>query len=84
MIRFSIGSRFFTWPPFRISRFGIERTLVSYPGQTVQVRPGQPPRFIPTLVRLWQGLRRDLADSYRPEQHYMRGPGPRWHAKHAA
>ncbi len=28
--------------------FGIERTLVSYPGQTVQVRPGQPPRFIPT------------------------------------
>jgi hypothetical protein len=20
---------------------------------------------------------------YRPEQHYMRGPGPAWHAKHA-
>src|SRR6476661_6787718 len=19
---------------------------------------------------------------YRPEQHYMRGPGPKWHAKH--
>ena len=19
---------------------------------------------------------------YRPELHYMRGPGPRWHAKH--
>ena len=27
---------------------GYERTLVSYPGQTIQVRPGQPPRFIPT------------------------------------
>ena len=27
---------------------GLERTLVSYPGQTIQVRPGQPPRFIPT------------------------------------
>jgi hypothetical protein len=21
---------------------------------------------------------------YRPEQHYMRGPGPAWHAKHVA
>jgi hypothetical protein len=20
-------------------------------------------------------------DSYRPELHYMRGPGPKWHAK---
>ena len=27
---------------------GIQRTLVSYPGQTVQVRLGQAPRFIPT------------------------------------
>jgi len=24
-----------------------------------------------------------LFDTYRPELHYMRGPGPRWHAKHA-
>ena len=23
-----------------------------------------------------------LADPYRPEEHYMRGPGPKWHAKH--
>jgi len=23
-------------------------------------------------------------DSYRPELHYMRGPGPKWHAKRAA
>jgi hypothetical protein len=21
--------------------------------------------------------------SYRPDLHYMRGPGPKWHAKHA-
>ena len=25
---------------------------------------------------------RALVDPYRPEQHYMRGPGPKWHAKH--
>ena len=25
----------------------------------------------------------DLArNRYRPELHYMRGPGPKWHAKH--
>jgi hypothetical protein len=22
-------------------------------------------------------------DSYKPELHYMRGPGPKWHEKHA-
>jgi hypothetical protein len=25
---------------------------------------------------------RALTDPYRPELHYMRGPGPKWHAKH--
>ena len=29
-------------------------------------------------------LFRSIADPYRPELHYMRGPGPKWHAKHAA
>ena len=24
-----------------------------------------------------------LFDPYRPELHYMRGPGPKWHAKRA-
>jgi hypothetical protein len=23
-----------------------------------------------------------LADTYRPELHYMRGPGPKWREKH--
>jgi hypothetical protein len=23
-------------------------------------------------------------DAYKPERHYMRGPGPKWHAKHSA
>jgi hypothetical protein len=26
---------------------------------------------------------RHLTDRYRPELHYMRGPGPKWLAKHA-
>jgi hypothetical protein len=27
-------------------------------------------------------LAMDVRDSYRPELHYMRGPGPKWRAKH--
>jgi len=30
----------------------------------------------------WRSLKQDLFDSYRPELHYMRGPGPKWNAKH--
>ena len=41
-----------------------------------------------TWVRsLYAGVRREiaeaLADNYRPEMHYMRGPGPKWRQKHA-
>jgi hypothetical protein len=27
-------------------------------------------------------LIKSLFDPYHPERHYMRGPGPKWHAKH--
>jgi hypothetical protein len=27
-------------------------------------------------------LIKNVGDSYRPELHYMRGPGPKWRAKH--
>jgi len=30
----------------------------------------------------WQALTKALFDDYRPEVHYMRGPGPKWHEKH--
>jgi hypothetical protein len=29
-----------------------------------------------------RNLIKDVRDSYRPELHYMRGPGPKWRAKH--
>lgn len=35
------------------------------------------------VVRQWQALLARLPTRYRPELHYMRGPGPKWHAKHA-
>jgi hypothetical protein len=41
------------------------------------------PSLRPTAVSLWRSLAKDLFDPYRPELHYMRGPGPKWRAKHA-
>lgn len=35
-----------------------------------------------TLAAFWQELTRDIANPYRPEKHYMRGPGPAWQAKY--
>jgi hypothetical protein len=31
---------------------------------------------------VWHELTRHAGAVYRPERHYMRGPGPAWHAKH--
>jgi hypothetical protein len=34
------------------------------------------------IAAVWHDLAKALFDPYRPERHYMRGPGPAWHAKH--
>ena len=36
-----------------------------------------------SISRFLGSLGRDLFGVYRPEQHYMRGPGPKWREKHA-
>ncbi len=35
------------------------------------------------VAQTWRTLTHDLADPYRPERHYMRGPGPKWREKHS-
>ena len=35
------------------------------------------------LVNILRRLRQRIFESYHPELHYMRGPGPKWHEKHA-
>jgi hypothetical protein len=45
-------------------------------------RHGDAPSFLANLTNFLQGQLKDLSDPYRPELHYMRGPGPKWHAKH--
>jgi hypothetical protein len=41
----------------------------------------QAPSLAADLADLVRTLGR-LFDRYQPELHYMRGPGPKWHAKH--
>jgi hypothetical protein len=36
------------------------------------------------LERVWRRLSKPVFDSYRPEKHYMRGPGPKHRAKWGA
>jgi hypothetical protein len=35
------------------------------------------------ITRRWRRLTASLFDPYRPELHYMRGPGPKWREKYA-
>ncbi len=39
-------------------------------------------RLRQTVAALWRSLAQGLLDPYRPELHYMRGPGPKWREKH--
>ena len=41
-------------------------------------------RRLDRIVTGWHRLVERTCDSYRPERHYMRGPGPKWRAKHHA
>jgi uncharacterized membrane protein len=35
------------------------------------------------MAKIWRRIKNEIFDSYRPELHYMRGPGPKWREKHA-
>jgi len=47
----------------------------------VQLRAFVPASVTPWL-HAWRASWADWAISYRPEKHYMRGPGPKWREKH--
>ena len=41
------------------------------------------PKLGKAVLDLWRSMTADLFGTYHPERHYMRGPGPKWRAKHA-
>jgi len=49
-----------------------------------QAKPADRLRIFPAIAETWRELRQGLFDTYRPELHYMRGPGPKWREKHGA
>jgi hypothetical protein len=38
-------------------------------------------RRLSAIMNGWERLITLAGNPYRPELHYMRGPGPKWHAK---
>jgi hypothetical protein len=57
-------------------------TSASLPNQTKsRVGPAKP---FAELRAFWRQFFAKAFNPYRPELHYMRGPGPAWRAKHMA
>ena len=44
----------------------------------VLLTASMPVRRVDALSGRWRRLTSSLFDPYRPELHYMRGPGPKW------
>jgi hypothetical protein len=58
------------------------RAILAISGSTATFLPGPLARFAPALSKLLRHLGTQLVDDYHPERHYMRGPGPKYRAKH--
>jgi hypothetical protein len=58
----------------------MSRFLESHVSKALFATPGH---VLGVTARRWRRLTASLFDPYRPELHYMRGPGPKWREKHA-
>jgi hypothetical protein len=56
-------------------------TTAAMPNSLGASRTRSAPRLAGTIADLHKVLK-SLLDPYRPELHYMRGPGPKWREKH--
>ena len=63
-----------------------DETFVMIDSRAIAATPSlasQVPNVRQVVVELRRALMKALFDPYRPEMHYMRGPGPKWHERHA-
>jgi hypothetical protein len=58
----------------------VTSTSLPSPARNRAARSG----FLAELRAFWRQFFTRAFDPYRPELHYMRGPGPAWRAKQAA
>jgi hypothetical protein len=59
------------------------RAIMAISGSAAGLLPRPIFGFGAGLASFWQGMTGQLFNHYRPELHYMRGPGPAWKAKHS-
>jgi hypothetical protein len=57
-------------------------TLTSISLAAPAIRRDTQPRAFANLRTFWQRFFTKVFNPYRPELHYMRGPGPAWRAKY--
>jgi hypothetical protein len=70
----------------------IGKVLIMTPSATARSAPiaialtltGSTQTFRRTAAKLLGVIAAAVTDSYRPELHYMRGPGPKWRERHPA
>lgn len=48
----------------------------------VPAETGRPSALVSEIKDFWKRFFATVFNPYRPELHYMRGPGPAWRAKH--
>jgi hypothetical protein len=55
-------------------------------GFTRHLMPGtrSAARGLARVAVLWRKFAPHAGAAYRPERHYMRGPGPKWHAQNSS
>jgi hypothetical protein len=49
-----------------------------------QMTPDRRLPILSVILKACREVSKELFDPYRPELHYMRGPGPKWREKHGA
>jgi hypothetical protein len=71
------------WQSAISKRFKVSPSLELYVSRVLFATPALGHVIGLTARRRWRRLSGLLFDPYRPELHYMRGPGPKWREKHA-
>jgi len=59
------------------------RAILAISGSAIAYIPRPFAAMSNVFAAFWHELTRDAVRTYRPERHYMRGPGPAWRAKHS-
>jgi hypothetical protein len=63
-------------------RAPVMTTLSTVSLSSPAVKRGQPSGLVAEIKSFWREFFARAFNPYRPELHYMRGPGPAWHAKY--